>query len=581
MSAETETPAKLTWTKHPVIKLPTREQLIAIVQALGSAGGRDEIARLHAAREHAIAMEKLDPLRHGYEPPPFVKARELLTTYNEMMIAGANRDGKTEFAAKYATGDLVDHPNKLWAFFHSSETSSVRQQQSRVHRFLPPEWRDIGKVGQDVYVKFTKTGGFGGYQTFILPNGSQGMFFNYKQDVKVMEGYAMDGVWFDELVPIEFVEALEFRVDRDRPLKVLITFTPVTGYTPVVAKYVAGGTITETRAAALLPPDRVLVKGCPPGHMPYVIKSARKDSCALFFHWGMNPYGAFAEVAAKLEGATLEKKKIRAYGWADKLIGAALAEYEPIHRITRGAYNAIAKRGVTRYCVIDPGGTKNWFIKWYACTKQGWTIVYREWPDQQRYGAWALPPVRAEQIDWRPGEAQRLEAGRGMDAYKRLILELEGWRYDEKLQTWDGSLSETIERRLIDPRMGGQSVPGKEEGTSIVDLLAEETKNEKGIVILPAMFVEEAVDSHIQESLQLMQRAMGYAKLEPVTVLNCPKWYVVDDLLQTHLCYSEFTAMGTLKDALKDCIDPDRYMIKTGYGFLEPEMFRVRRQTYS
>lgn len=572
--------AKLTWTRHPVIALPTREQLLAIVQQHGPEAGRQKIADIHRMREEAIAAEKHDPLRAGFEPATFKKARELLARHDELLICGANRDGKTEFAAKYAVEDLVNHENRLWAFFHSSEQSSIRQQQSRVHRFLPPQWRDVGKVGQDVYVKFTKTGGFGGYQTFILPNGSQGMFFNYKQDVKVMEGYELDGAWFDELVPLEFIEALTFRVGRDRPMKVILTFTPVTGYTPVVAKYVAGARIVETRKADLLPQDRVLVKHCPPGHMPYVLKCDNPNAAALFFHWGMNPYGAFAEVAKKLEGAPIEKKKIRAYGWADKLIGAALAEYDEHHRITREQFDAIAKQGVARYCVIDPAGTKNWFIKWYACTPQGWTIVYREWPDRQRYGPWALPPAKAEQLDWRAGEAQRLNAGRGIDAYKRLMLELEGWRYDERTETWDGSQAERIERRLIDCRMGGQSVPGQDEGTSIIGLMAEETKSQSGRVTVPRMMVEDAPDSHMQETLQMLQKAMGWDREREFSTLNCPAWYIVDDLLQTDLCYAEFTGLGTLKDALKDVIDPDRYFIKSGYGYVEPEMFRPRRAMY-
>jgi hypothetical protein len=363
-------------------------------------------------------------------------------------------------------------------------------------------------------------------------------------------------------------------------MKLILTFTPVAGYTPVVAKYVAGAKVLETRKATLLPQDRVLVKGCPLGHMPYVLQCVNPRAAALFFHWGMNPYGAFKEVAQRLEGAPIEKVKIRGYGWADKLIGSAFPEYAPLHRIPREAFNAIAKKGVARYCVIDPAGTKNWFIKWYACTPQGWTIVYREWPDRGRYGAWALPPAKAEQLDWRPGEAQRLEAGRGIDGYKRLMMELEGWRWDERAQTWDGSQSETIERRLIDCRMGGAGIPGQEEGTSILDMMQEEAKNAAGQVVLPSMQIEEAPDSHVQESLQLLQKAMGYNKAEPLTALNCPKWYVVDDLHQTHLCYEEFTGLGTQKDALKDIIDPDRYMIKSGYGYVDAAMYRVRRACF-
>jgi hypothetical protein len=571
-----------TWTRHPVIPLPTREQLFAIANSMAPEAARAKIARIHAMREQAIASEKHDPLRYGFDPESFREADRLLDEYMELLLMGANRDGKTEYAAKRVVRKLVAKPEQVWACFHSSEQSSIRQQQSRIHRFLPPEWRDVGKVGADVYVKYTKPAGFGGHQMFILPNGSQCYFFNYKQDVKVMEGYSFDGVWFDELVPIEFVDALDFRVDRDRRLETLLTFTPVTGYTPTIAKFIAGAKILKTRLAHLLPPQRIYVKGCPEGHMPYVMKSARPSAAVLFFHWGMNPYGAHAEVKQKLAGAPLEKVKIRGYGWADKLVGSALSEYDAHHRITREQFNKIAQGPSTRYVVVDPAGTKNWFIKWYACTPQGWTILYREWPDAQRYGAWALPPSKAEAMDWRQGEAQRLNPpyGRGMDGYKRLILELEGWRFDEKTETWDGSKSETILRRLIDPRMGDTQAPGKEEGTSIINLLAEETKNAAGAVTLPSMFFEEGPDSHVQQTVQMLNTAMGYKKNEPYSALNCPKWYIVDDLEQTHVCYEEFTGLGTLKDALKDIIDPDRYFIKSGYGYVSAEMFRPRRGTY-
>lgn len=571
---------KIEWTPHPVIAVPTREQIMALVAGLSKEEAAAKVAEVWSRREAAIENEKIDPLRYGFEPETFKKARELLEKYDQVLIMGANRDGKTEFAAKWSVEGLVAKPEQLVAYFHSSEQSSIRQQQNRVHRFLPPEWRDLGKVGADVYVKFNSMAGFGNYQSFILPQLSQGMFFNYKQDVKVMEGYEFDKVWMDELAPVEFVDALTFRVGRDRRMQVLLTFTPVNGYTPTVAKFVAGAKIIETRQAHLLPQDRVLVKGCPPGHMPYVMECLNGNAAVMFFHWGMNPYGAYKEVAKRLEGASIEKIKIRAYGWADKLIGAALTAYGPEHRISRAQFKEIEKKGVARYVVIDPAGTKNWFIKWYACTPMGHTIVYREWPDKKRYGAWAMAPNKAEQVDWRPGDAQRLEAGRGMDGYKRLMYELEGARYDEAKETWDFSFAETIERRLIDPRFGGMGVPGQDEGTSIIDLMANETKSAKGNITVPAMMLEEALDSHVQETLQLLQQAMEWNKADPLSPLNCPAWYVVDDLEQTHLCYEEFTGLGTQKDALKDIVDPDRYFIKSGYGYVEAGMFRTRRQTY-
>jgi hypothetical protein len=565
-------PTGITWTPHPVLRVPTREQLAALTAGKSPEEALATVRDLHARRERAIEAEKHDPLRHGYEPETFKKARELIARYDEVYLMGGNREGKTTFAVKFAVEDLVTTPGRLWAFFHSSEQSSIRQQQGKVHDMLPPEWRDCGKVGSDIYVKYSRQNGFSGAQ-FILPNGSTGMFFNYKQDPDVLEGYELDGVWFDELVPLEFIETMAFRVGRGRTLKKLITFTPKNGFTPTVGRAILGAQVVETRAARLLAAETKHHKDCPPGHLPYVM--AKPGTAILFFHLGLNPYGASKEVERELLGKPVKMVKERAYGWADKLVATAFPKYGAVHRITREEWARIEAGGVTRYCVADPGGTKNWFIKWYAVTPQGWVIVYREWPDAQRYGEWALPPEKAHSLDWRTGEAQRVDAGAGMTEYRRRILEAEGWVWDEARKLWDGAKAEKIATRLIDPRMGSQGMPGQDEGTSIIDLMAEVMKDPNGHVTMPPMYWEEAPASGVQESVQLLQSAMDYDQDAPVNVLNCPRWYHLDDLAQTQLAYQEFTGLGTQKDALKDIIDPDRYFIKADLGYMDPQARRV------
>jgi hypothetical protein len=74
----------------------------------------------------------------------------------------------------------------------------------------------------------------------------------------------------------------------------------------------------------------------------------------------------------------------------------------------------------------------------------------------------------------------------------------------------------------------------------------------------------------------LLSDAIDWDASRPVDATNCPKWYIVDDLVHTDLCYREFTGLGTSKDALKDIIDPDRYMVKSGYGHVSAEMLRPR-----
>lgn len=572
-----EAARKLVWTPHPVIPLPTRPQLQALVAKLGEEAAGREIAKLHEQREEAIRLEREDPLRHGFEPETFTKARELLAAFNEVYLLGGNREGKTWFAIKYAIEDMVKNPGKVWAFLHMTETSSIRQQQAKVYAMLPPEWRDLGKVGESIYVKYTKQNGFSGGQ-FILPNGSTGMFFNYKQDADVLQGYELDGALPDELCPLEFIENLAFRVGKGRTLKILVNFTPVNGYTPTVARAIVKARVVEHRRASLLPENMHLARDCPPGCLPYVMKS--QTSAVLFFHNGMNPYGASAEIARELRDKPIKMIKERAYGWADKLITSALPKYGAVHRITRERFNEIerSKRGGTRYCVADPGGTKNWFIKWYFCTPNGWTIVYREWPDFAQHGDWALHPDKADKVDWRPGEAQRMNAGRGMADYRRLILELEGNYWDG--EKWNDTKAEKIAARLIDPRFGGMAVPSQDEGTSIMELMDTPVRDHTGREVVPPMTWEEAPNTGVTESIQLISDAMDYDTERPVDATNCPKWYVVDDLPHSDLAYREFTELGGQKNALKDIIDPDRYFIKAGYGHLDAALMKPRGMCY-
>ena len=561
-------------TPHPVLRLPTREQLLAMDPA--------ERVELFRKREDLIRLEREDPLRHGFEPPTWREARALLVDNDTLGLFGGNREGKSRFAAKYSVQQLVERPGTQWGFFHSSEQSSINQQQPLVHLHLPPEWRNVGRVGTGVYVKWTKATGFS-QQKFILPNGSGGYFWNYKQDVGVFEGYELDGVWFDELVPLQFIEAMAFRLGQGRRLVQLITFTPVRGYTATVGKLVVGARVVKSLPAMLLAPEQVHVRGCPPGHMPYVMAGRDPRTAALFFHLGSNPYGAAHEVEQKLIGAPLGKIKIRAYGWADKAVANAFPKYGPAHLVTRKRFEEIAAKGGTRYWVCDPGGTKNWFMKWYLVTPQGHAIVYREWPDHPTHGEWAVSPAEAQdesagsrRWDFRPGPAQRSEAGRGMRDYKRLILTLEGAVWDERTKAWDTTKAEKIERRFMDPRFGGMEVPSEEEGTSIISLMADEQRDSSGSLAGPSMDIEPAPASRVDETVQMINERMDWDETAPLSAMNCPTWYVVDDLLQSRLAYEQFTAAGTERDALKDIIDPDRYFVKADAGHISAERWQMR-----
>ncbi len=578
---------------HPVLPLPTRQAVMAWL-AQGEAG-RQHLDQILRTRAEKIALERSDPLRHSFEPETYKKVRELLGTYDEVLLNGANREGKTHCAGKLSVEHLVDAPNfseRTAAFLHSSDRTSIDQQQPVIFHFLPPDMRQLALRGLQLksgtYLKYSRAQGFAN-DKFILPNGAMGLFFNYKQDVGVMEGYKLSWVWFDELVPLAFLDALTYRLGQGERLVILITFTPVRGYTPVVARYVAGARILETRPAALLPPGQVHVKGCPPGHMPYVMQSRRPRSAVLFFHWGQNPFGASKEVQKKLEGAKGPVVKIRAYGYAEKLTANAFPKFnEKVHVISAvNFWNEIYPKGGTWYISADPRPSRNWFLKWYFVTPIGHTILVREWPDYARFGEWAIPPAdsndseESRKNDWRPGPAQRIEAGRGFASYKSLILEIEGWSYDTEKKLWvQSDKTWKIQRRLMDPRFGGSPVPGQEEGTTAIEMMAEPNTRDTLGRVMPSMEWEQAPASAVHgagSALDMIVTAMDYDEAAPLSLLNCPSWYVVEDCQHSILAYQEFSSAGTDKNALKDPVDCDRYFEKADCGYVGGNSMKMKR----
>ena len=579
------------WLKpHPVLPLLSRQK-VAELLSRGPAGVA-EIERQLKQRHDLIQLETHDPLRYGFEPQCWRDVRALVAQgFEEIAIFGANREGKTDFLAKWAVQELMAKKSE-WALFHNTEQTSIHQQQKRVFSKLPPEWRGLAlkgtKTRDGTYLRYTEATGFSN-SNFILPGiGSHAYFFNYLQKPEVWEGPEYDGMWFDEKVTQPILETSRYRRGRDRRLLILVTFTPKWGYTATVANILAGARIVETRRAAMLAADQVHVPGCPRGHMPYIMHGRHAKSAIIFFHNQMNPMGAGIEIARALEGAPKSRVMIRAYGWADKTVSSAFPKFsEKIHVMTRARFAEIAKGPGTRYCFTDPRPGKNWFIKWYFVSPVWGTIVYREWPDRQRYEDWALSPAEVDgddqtsgrRHDWRPGPAQRLEAGRGLSSYKSLVLEAEGWVYDAEKKEWNGKHAEKIERRGMDPRIGGSEVPSQDEGTTLIEMMAEPGNKDSLGRSVPAMEWEAAPSSSVHgdgSAIEMIVGAMDYDELQPISALNCPHWYIVEDCEHSILAAKEFTDVSSSRCALKDIVDPDRYFVKSECGYVEPQSKRVR-----
>ncbi len=535
-----------------------------IISAEGRAKAQAKAAEIYEKREELIRKSNpeskdCDLIKWAYRPQTFLDLEEALASGEDILVSGANREGKSFDTQLWLVEWMQATPGVVVAFFESTYLTSVIKQQNVIHQMLPPHLRVVKKKGRTTDVSFTQKNGFSEGR-FVLPNGSMGIFLHYSQDVGSFEGFEFDKVYFAENVPLSFVQTMKYRArGRGKKLQIIYDFTPKWGFTPALKEIMEGMVVTKQARAPLLPADVVLVPGCKPGYMPTEMRNVGKGTRAVFFHNGSNPLGGGAAVRRALQGASTDEIMIRGYGYARRYIGGAFSKFnEKVHCITREQFKEIEKRGGIRTCVCDGAGSRNWFFKWYLITPENHRILYREWPDYQRHGEWA---VVGDGTDWKGGSAQRSEHGRGYREYKVLIMELEGGRWDTKSKTWDLSRAEHIDRRLIDPRFGASPVPGQDETTSIINNLAEDHCRVEPFA--PAMYFDKAqCGQFVEDTVEMINDGFAYDTSEPISPANCPSFYLLDDLEQSKTAFREWASNHTEKCALKDVIDCDRYFVK-------------------
>ena len=509
-------------SEHPVLVLPTPEQIKLLIDK----HGEEKVLKLLQDREDKILAEKMDPYRHGYEPKHWKDSDELLSEFDELCVMGGNRAGKTEWAAKRAMQILTSKPDaRVWCL-HTTSQSSIQMQQNVIWKYMPAELKTAKKT-KITNVAYSQKNGFSD-NTFILPNKSQCFFMNYAQDKKVIEGGEVDFIWCDELVPLDWIETLRYRIVT-RKGKMVITFTPVQGYSQVVKDYVSGCKVKKQRVATLLDKNTYHVSGCEKGNMPYIAHSFRKNSACIWFHSELNPYNPFDRLAKTLEGKNSNEIKIRAYGYAENTVGSQFPRFDDHNVIEE---EKIPKEG-TNYMILDPAGARNWFMLWARVTKEGIIYIYREYPDISM-GEWALP---SERPDGRAGTAQRNGAGKGIDEYKELIEELEK--------------DEEVFYRYIDPRAGATQAVGRDGGTSLIELLDQGDK---------PMFFAPAAGVKLEQGIAIINDWLCFDTTQPRSTINQPKLYVSDKCENLIYAIREWTGADGDKGATKDPIDCLRYL---------------------
>ncbi len=504
----------------------------------------EKLMELHDLYHEAISNAERDPYRYGFVLPHWKWADECFEGFFEMIVLGGNRSGKTSYAARLVVKSAIENPGSVIMCFAQNADVSIRQQQSAIYDALPVELRSK-VLGTEANVSYSRKNGFS-KSSLILPGSNSHIIFKtyaqYLNNSTILEGAELGsreatttniGAWCDEyLIGPELLATLRFRL-ATRNAKLLITFTPVDGYTEVVREYLAGAKTIKSREASLLE-----------GKMVPLIQHARgRNAGIVYFHTDQNPFGGWERIAEDLRGRSEEEILCRFYGVPTKSTATLFPLFS--REVNVVSHDKIPTKDVTRYMVLDPAGNKNWFMCWIAVDASETYWVYREWPDVN-VGDWS---------EWRNGKWSGGEGAKGLGYGIKDYVSLIG-RMEE---------SETIMERLIDPRLGAAKYQGEFGSSCIIQDL-----DKAGLVFIPAPGLD------IQDGIQAIQTKMAYVKGQPVSATNRPHFYVSERCGNIITALTEYTAEGGPDEAWKDPVDVVRYAAIANIRYIEPTSLKTR-----
>jgi len=452
--------------------------------------------------------------------------------FHNYVVAGVvnHNSSKTRYSARTVVKAAVENPNaEIFCFAQTSEVS-IRQQQAAVWEWLPKEFK-AKMTSANAYISYTKKNGFTD-GSLILPNGSQIIFKTYSQyqnNPTILEGAELGskspkwlnvGAWLDEyLMGPDLIGTIRFRL-ATRNAKLIVSFTPIDGWTEVIRDFLDKAKTIESRPAELLNNELV----------PFVQHSRNRNAAVIYFHSQDNPFGGYERIKKDLAGQPRETILIRAYGVPTKSYTTKFPKFSvDVNVKKREAVEAALERGCTRYQIIDPAGKKNWFMAWIAVNEAGEYWVYREWPGVD-VGDWAEIGGNGK---WKPGDGAKGQ-GFGLRDYIETIEHMEQ--------------GEEIFERLIDPRLSAAKYQKADGESSIMQDL-----DDLDFVVKPAP------GDHIEDGIQKLVDLMAYDTSREIDHANHPRFYVSEDCENIIRAIAEYTGEDGKDEAWKDPIDCLRY----------------------
>lgn len=408
----------------------------------------ETVAKRVRLREGLIGKEQRDPLRWACEPDIWRQidlemCRKRLENPGivlELLVTGGIRAGKTEGATRRINANFF-YTEKGWCVgLHETDITSRSIQQTRVHRFLPPELdTGTGKHKKDKRTKFSYSEGtgftgseFNIYWTCYdeagqeMECGGRYEFRFYKQDLSTLQGLELTCATSDELVPLTIVKTIRERLstrametlkpeflqrirqakailERGEPLPVpllaaiyhgvhIITFTPKEGWNATVNSFLNGARKYGWITAPLLEG----VAGVKDPRVPRFAQPVERGRLVAYLHTSDNVMrSSYPAVAAQLEGKSEQEIRITAYGDVDKDWQSEFTDYDESRHVRTWA--EMPREG-TIYVTCDPAGAKPYAFGWYLVDSAQRVWQLQEWPCPNweiegigKPGAWAIP----------------------------------------------------------------------------------------------------------------------------------------------------------------------------------------------
>lgn len=627
-------------TPHPVLALPSPADAMAL--------GEQKFIEVMARREKIIREEKLDPYGKGWEPPIWRVCDALLgfpwvdpvwaermrlhlgfkKRVSVLLINGGHRGGKSEYAGKRTMRILrCKDRARGWAL-HSKADMSRDYQQPIFWKYMPESLRTSKGIRSGVtYIAYKQQTGFS-ESKFTLPTGSDLAFLNYTMERSTVEGGNLDIIWPDELVPPDWVETMEFRI-AEKDGWMVITFTPVDGYTETVQYFQDGAETVKESICYLSPkdggePDVARALGlseaeleelkaakfekrtarvaqcrsqdcdawlaggsgqpeCPAGReferVPRVMKCAGAEGkrAVVFFHSADNPYGHPLNVWETMAGKRPEFIKERFYGVGTKLVSSRFPTFDKVHIIAPGD---IPKEGMRTHWV-DPHSARNFYMLWLLTTPEA-VYAYREWPGNYVIpgaglpGVWAIPNGGRKRDgrqtwDGRPGPAQK-SFGFGYRQYKEEIARLEGWhdmKQEQGGRTWEEFVKSWDEFNGAEEVIHSREIDSRFASTPKIESDRPVTLIEK-FLEWNLNFMPTPGDD-IDEGVGDIIDALNYDQAKEVDYFNRPKLYISEACQNLIFALRVWTGNDGDKGACKEPIDCLRWYYRRGLIYTPDE----------